>query len=106
MSGNMMTHDDVAILLRSASLSRHIESALGKAGIAYRMVGELLARQLKRHSWRLLTKLQAASSSTTAPRSSSSWTTCGSYTSQTATTLSRGSSMSPGAASATHPSSP
>ncbi|OLN96328.1 ATP-dependent DNA helicase srs2 [Colletotrichum chlorophyti] len=39
MAGNMLTHDDVAILLRSASLSRHIESALGKSGIAYRMVG-------------------------------------------------------------------
>ncbi|ETS74419.1 hypothetical protein PFICI_14285 [Pestalotiopsis fici W106-1] len=39
MSGNMISADDVAILLRSASLSRHIESALGKAGIAYRMVG-------------------------------------------------------------------
>ncbi|KAL2136456.1 hypothetical protein VTI74DRAFT_3689 [Chaetomium olivicolor] len=39
MSGSMMTHSDVAILLRSASLSRHIESALGKAGIAYKMVG-------------------------------------------------------------------
>ncbi|KAF7539591.1 hypothetical protein G7054_g2016 [Neopestalotiopsis clavispora] len=39
MSGNMISADDIAILLRSASLSRHIESALGKAGIAYRMVG-------------------------------------------------------------------
>ncbi|KAK9772916.1 putative P-loop containing nucleoside triphosphate hydrolase protein [Seiridium cardinale] len=39
MSGNMINSDDIAILLRSASLSRHIESALGKAGIAYRMVG-------------------------------------------------------------------
>ncbi|KAK1776736.1 UvrD/REP helicase [Copromyces sp. CBS 386.78] len=39
MSGDMLTHSDVAILLRSASLSRHIESALGKAGIPYRMVG-------------------------------------------------------------------
>ncbi|TQN69594.1 ATP-dependent DNA helicase srs2 [Colletotrichum shisoi] len=39
MAGKMLTHDDVAILLRSASLSRHIESALGKAGMAYRMVG-------------------------------------------------------------------
>ncbi|KAK2074489.1 hypothetical protein P8C59_008693 [Phyllachora maydis] len=39
MSGGMMTHDDVAVLLRSAALSRHVESALGKAGIAYRMVG-------------------------------------------------------------------
>jgi DNA helicase-2/ATP-dependent DNA helicase PcrA len=40
LTGNVMTFDDVAILLRSASLSRHIESALGKAGIPYRMVGE------------------------------------------------------------------
>lgn len=39
MSGDMMTHDDVAILLRSAALSRHIEHALGKAGMAYKMVG-------------------------------------------------------------------
>lgn len=39
MSGQMMAHDDIAILLRSASLSRHIEHALGKAGIAYKMVG-------------------------------------------------------------------
>ena len=39
MSGSMLTHGDVAILLRSASLSRHVESSLGKAGIAYKMVG-------------------------------------------------------------------
>jgi DNA helicase-2/ATP-dependent DNA helicase PcrA len=39
MSGSMLTYSDVAILLRSASLSRHIESSLGKAGIAYKMVG-------------------------------------------------------------------
>lgn len=39
MSGSMMTYNDVAILLRSASLSRHIEHALGRAGIAYRMIG-------------------------------------------------------------------
>ncbi|KAI1134126.1 P-loop containing nucleoside triphosphate hydrolase protein [Hypoxylon sp. FL0543] len=39
MSGNMVKSDDIAILLRSASLSRHIESALGRAGIAYKMVG-------------------------------------------------------------------
>ncbi|KAF6808711.1 ATP-dependent DNA helicase srs2 [Colletotrichum sojae] len=39
MAGEMLTHDDVAVLLRSAALSRHVESALGKAGVAYRMVG-------------------------------------------------------------------
>ena len=39
MSGDMMTHNDVAILLRSASLSRHIEHALGRSGIAYKMIG-------------------------------------------------------------------
>jgi DNA helicase-2/ATP-dependent DNA helicase PcrA len=39
MSGTMLTHNDVAILLRSAALSRHIEASLGKAGIPYRMVG-------------------------------------------------------------------
>ncbi|KAK4157047.1 P-loop containing nucleoside triphosphate hydrolase protein [Chaetomidium leptoderma] len=39
MSGSMLTHSDVAVLLRSASLSRHLETSLGKAGIAYKMVG-------------------------------------------------------------------
>ncbi|KAL6803855.1 P-loop containing nucleoside triphosphate hydrolase protein [Trichoderma sp. SZMC 28012] len=39
MFGDMLTYEDVAILLRSASLSRHIEAALGKAGLAYRMIG-------------------------------------------------------------------
>ncbi|KAB8301983.1 hypothetical protein EYC80_005437 [Monilinia laxa] len=39
MSGDLMDLNDFAILLRSASLSRVIESSLGKAGIAYRMVG-------------------------------------------------------------------
>jgi len=39
LTGNMLVHSDVAILLRSAALSRHIESALGKAGIPYKMVG-------------------------------------------------------------------
>ncbi|CAJ2505459.1 Uu.00g128530.m01.CDS01 [Anthostomella pinea] len=39
LSGNMVEFDDIAILLRSASLSRHIESALGREGVAYRMVG-------------------------------------------------------------------
>ncbi|KAH6647651.1 P-loop containing nucleoside triphosphate hydrolase protein [Truncatella angustata] len=39
VSGDMINADDIAILLRSASLSRHVESALGRAGIPYRMVG-------------------------------------------------------------------
>ena len=39
LTGGLLTYNDFAILLRSASLSRHIESALGKAGIPYRMVG-------------------------------------------------------------------
>lgn len=39
LTGELLTFNDFAILLRSASLSRHIESALGKAGIPYRMVG-------------------------------------------------------------------
>lgn len=39
MTASMMGHEDVAILLRSAALSRQIESSLGKAGIPYRMVG-------------------------------------------------------------------
>ncbi|QUC21097.1 uncharacterized protein UV8b_05340 [Ustilaginoidea virens] len=41
MFGGLLKNEDVAILLRSASLSRHIESALGKSGISYRMVGGL-----------------------------------------------------------------
>lgn len=40
MAGGMLKHDDIAVLIRSAFLSRNIESALGKAGIPYRMVGE------------------------------------------------------------------
>jgi len=39
LSGGMLKYQDVAILLRSASLSRHVESALGKAGVSYRMIG-------------------------------------------------------------------
>lgn len=39
MFGEMLKYEDVAILLRSAALSRQIETALGKAGVAYRMVG-------------------------------------------------------------------
>lgn len=39
MTGKLLTYADFAILLRSASLSRHIESAMGKDGIPYRMVG-------------------------------------------------------------------
>lgn len=39
-TGDLLGLNDIAILLRSASLSRLIESALGKAGISYRMVGE------------------------------------------------------------------
>lgn len=41
MSGNMLGHGDVAILIRSAFLSRNIESALVQSGIAYKMVGGL-----------------------------------------------------------------
>lgn len=39
MTGHLLKHADFAILLRSAQLSRHIEFAMGKAGIPYRMVG-------------------------------------------------------------------
>ncbi|KAK6845785.1 hypothetical protein PG987_000973 [Apiospora arundinis] len=39
MSGGMIKDDDIAILLRSAILSRHIESALGRSGIPYKMIG-------------------------------------------------------------------
>ncbi|KAI9888046.1 MAG: hypothetical protein M1823_000168 [Watsoniomyces obsoletus] len=38
-SGNVLGLNDYAILLRSAFLSRHIESAFGSSGISYRMVG-------------------------------------------------------------------
>ncbi|CAG8972250.1 hypothetical protein HYALB_00001648 [Hymenoscyphus albidus] len=41
MTGGLMDLNDYAILLRSSSLSRLIEASLGKAGIAYRMVGGL-----------------------------------------------------------------
>jgi len=41
MTGGLLDLNDIAILLRSASLSRLIETALGRAGIAYRMVGGL-----------------------------------------------------------------
>ncbi|EME49616.1 hypothetical protein DOTSEDRAFT_96277, partial [Dothistroma septosporum NZE10] len=39
LSGNMMQPSDFAVLLRSAALSRAIETALGNAGMPYRMVG-------------------------------------------------------------------
>ena len=39
MTGDLLDLNDFAILLRSAALSRLIETELGKAGIAYRMVG-------------------------------------------------------------------
>ena len=39
LTGNLLNYSDYAVLLRSASLSRLLETALGKAGIPYRMVG-------------------------------------------------------------------
>lgn len=39
LTGNLLKQSDFAILLRSAHLSRQIESAMGKAGIPYQMVG-------------------------------------------------------------------
>ncbi|KAL1985647.1 hypothetical protein VTN96DRAFT_7514 [Rasamsonia emersonii] len=39
LTGNLLKPSDFAVLLRSASLSRQIESELGKQGIPYRMVG-------------------------------------------------------------------
>ena len=39
LTGHLLKFSDFAILLRSASQSRQIESAMGKAGIPYRMVG-------------------------------------------------------------------
>jgi DNA helicase-2/ATP-dependent DNA helicase PcrA len=40
MTGGLLDLNDYAILLRSSALSRLIETALGKAGIAYKMVGQ------------------------------------------------------------------
>lgn len=39
LTGHLLNHGDFAILLRSASLSRLIESALNRVGMPYRMVG-------------------------------------------------------------------
>ncbi|KAL9638263.1 MAG: hypothetical protein Q9164_001666 [Protoblastenia rupestris] len=39
LTGGLLNYSDYAILLRSASLSRLLETAMGKAGIPYRMVG-------------------------------------------------------------------
>ena len=39
LSGGLLEYSDFAILIRSAALSRLIESAMGRAGIPYRMVG-------------------------------------------------------------------
>jgi DNA helicase-2/ATP-dependent DNA helicase PcrA len=40
MTGGLMDLNDYAILLRSSALSRLIETALGKAGMPYKMVGQ------------------------------------------------------------------
>jgi DNA helicase-2/ATP-dependent DNA helicase PcrA len=39
LTGNLLGYADFAVLLRSASLSRQIESEMGKQGVPYRMVG-------------------------------------------------------------------
>lgn len=39
LTGRLLAYSDFAILLRTASLSRQVESAMGRAGIPYRMVG-------------------------------------------------------------------
>ncbi|EAW11368.1 ATP-dependent helicase [Aspergillus clavatus NRRL 1] len=41
MTGKLLDYSDFAILLRSAALSRHIESEMGKQGVPYKMVGGL-----------------------------------------------------------------
>lgn len=41
MTGNAITPNDVAILVRSAAQTRHIEGALAQNGIAYKMAGGL-----------------------------------------------------------------
>lgn len=37
LTANLMTYDDIAVLVRSAFLSMRVENAFGKAGIPYRM---------------------------------------------------------------------
>ncbi|KAF6226901.1 hypothetical protein HO133_008342 [Letharia lupina] len=39
LTGRLLAYSDFAVLLRTASLSRQVESAMGRAGIPYRMVG-------------------------------------------------------------------
>lgn len=39
MTGKLINYSDIAVLLRSAALSRHIESEMGKMGVPYKMVG-------------------------------------------------------------------
>ncbi|EFX05948.1 ATP-dependent DNA helicase [Grosmannia clavigera kw1407] len=39
MCGKLLDHSDVAVLVRSAALSRPIEAALNKEGVPYRMIG-------------------------------------------------------------------
>lgn len=39
LTGSVLNFSDFAVLLRSAALSRHIESAMGKRGVPYKMVG-------------------------------------------------------------------
>lgn len=39
LTGNLLQYSDYAVLLRTAVLSRQVESALAKAGMPYRMVG-------------------------------------------------------------------
>ena len=39
LTGHLLEYSDFAILLRSAALSRLVESAMSKAGVPYRMVG-------------------------------------------------------------------
>lgn len=41
MTGNLLKYSDFAILLRSASLSRLIETEMGRHGVPYKMVGGL-----------------------------------------------------------------
>ncbi len=52
LTGDLLDLNDFAILLRSASLSRLIESALGKAGIAYRMVGKFTTYVFRGFVWK------------------------------------------------------
>lgn len=52
LTGDLMNFDDIAILLRTAALSRLIEGALGRSGIPYRMMGMYVSISSRHVSYR------------------------------------------------------